>query len=109
MPNVKRCKTGRCSAPFISLYSGSTSGTHLSCPTYFIQLLGLKVSLIKKLLIIQGSFEIIGIVQFLGNELFLRLMPDSDYRLLVPAEMMDGEVIPHRKVQSIDQLGNFIF
>ena len=34
-------------------------------------------------------------VQFLGNELFLWLMTDCDNRLLVPAEVMDGKVIPH--------------
>ncbi len=34
-------------------------------------------------------------VQFLSNELFLWLMTDSDYGLLVPADMMDREVIPH--------------
>ena len=42
-----------------------------------------------------GPFEIIGMVQILGNELFLWLMSDCDNRLLVPAEVMDGEVIPH--------------
>ena len=49
----------------------------------------------KKLVIIQSPFEIVGMVQFLSNELFLWLMSDSDNRLLVPAEVMDGEVIPH--------------
>ena len=53
------------------------------------------MALFKKLVIIQGFFEIIGMVQFLSNELFLWLMSDCDNRLLVPAEVMDGEVIPH--------------
>ena len=53
------------------------------------------MSLFKKLVIIQGLFEIIGMLQFLSNQLFLGLMSDCDNRLLVPAEVMDGEVIPH--------------
>ena len=55
------------------------------------------MSLFKKLVIIQGFFEIVGMVQLLGNELFLWLMADCDNRLLVLAEVMDGEVIPYRK------------
>ena len=34
-------------------------------------------------------------LQFLSNQLFLWLMADCDNRLLVLAEVMDGEVIPH--------------
>ena len=55
------------------------------------------MSLFKKLVVIRGFFEIIGMVQFLGNELFLGLMSDCDNGLLVPAEVMDGEVVPYRK------------
>ena len=29
--------------------------------------------------------------------MFFSLMPDSDYGLVVPAEVMDGEVIPYCK------------
>ena len=36
-------------------------------------------------------------VQFLKNQLFLWLMFDCDNGLLVPAEVMDGEVVPYRK------------
>ncbi len=36
-------------------------------------------------------------VQFLGNELFLGLMSDSDYGLIVSADVMDGEVVPYGK------------
>ena len=53
------------------------------------------MSLFEKLLIIQGFFEIVGMVQFLSNELFLWLMADCDNGLLVLAEVMDGKVIPH--------------
>ena len=59
--------------------------------------LGEKVSLIEKLLIIQGSFEIIGMSEFLSNQFFLWLMTDCDNGLLVLADMMDGEVIPYTK------------
>ena len=51
----------------------------------------------KKLVIIQSLFEIIGMVQFLSNQLFLWLRADCDNRLIVPAEVMDGEVVPYGK------------
>ena len=53
------------------------------------------MALFEKLVIIQGSFKIIGMVQFLSNQFFWGLMSDCDYELLVQAEVMDGEVIPH--------------
>ncbi len=34
-------------------------------------------------------------VQFLSNQLFFLFMSDCDNRLLVLAEVMDGEVVPH--------------
>ena len=61
------------------------------------------MSLFKKLVIIQGFFEIIGMVEFLSNQFLWGLMSDCDNRLLVPAYMMDGEVIPHGK-SSVDGL-----
>ena len=48
-------------------------------------------------MIIQGPFEIIGMVQFLSNQLFLWLMSDCDNGLIVPAEVMYGEVVPYGK------------
>ena len=46
-------------------------------------------------------------VQFLSNQLFLWLMADSDYELLVPSEVMDGEVIPHtEKFSGMELLGS---
>ena len=55
------------------------------------------MALFKKLVIIQSLFDIVGMVQFLSNELFFRFMSDSDYRLLVPADMMDRKVVPDGK------------
>ena len=34
-------------------------------------------------------------MQFLSNQLFLGLMSDGDYGLPIPADVMDGEVVPH--------------
>ncbi len=36
-------------------------------------------------------------MQFLGNQLFLGLMTDCDNGLLVPANVMDGEMVPYGK------------
>ena len=36
-------------------------------------------------------------LQFLSNQLFLGLMTDCDYGLLVPADVMDVEVVPYGK------------
>ena len=58
------------------------------------------MALFEKLVIIHGLFEIIGMVQFLSNEFFWRLMSDCDNELLVQAEVMDGEVIPHTEAFS---------
>ena len=55
------------------------------------------MALFKKFVIIQGFFEIIGMVQFLSNQLFLWLMSDCDNGLIVPASVMDGKVVPDSK------------
>ena len=55
------------------------------------------MALLKKLLIIHGPFEIIGMLQSLSNQLFVGLMADCDNGLVVPAGVMDGEVIPYGK------------
>ena len=66
--------------------------------------------LFKKLVIIQGLFDIIGMLQFSGNQLFFRFMSDCDYGLIVPAEVMDGEAIPYCKEFSecISRATNFL-
>jgi hypothetical protein len=51
----------------------------------------------KKLLIIHGPFEIIGMLQFLSNQLFFGFMSNCDYGLIVPTDVMDGEAIPYGK------------
>ena len=56
-----------------------------------------KVALFKKLLIIKSLFDIVGMVQFLSNELFFRFMSNCDYELLVPADMMERKVVPDGK------------
>ena len=67
------------------------------------------MALLKKLVIIHGPFEIIGMSEFLSNQLFWGLMSDGDYGLPVPADMMYGEVIPHTETFSecISRATNF--
>ena len=55
------------------------------------------MSLFKKFVIIHGLFEIVGMVQFLSNELFFLFMSDCDNGFIVPADVMDGEMIPYSK------------
>ena len=55
------------------------------------------MSLFKKLVIIRGSFEIIGMVQFLSNQFLGRFMTDCDNGFIFPADVMYGEVVPYGK------------
>ena len=51
----------------------------------------------KKLVIIQSFFEMVGMMQFLSNQLFLGLMSDCDNGLIVSADVVYGEVVPYGK------------
>lgn len=46
-------------------------------------------------MVIHGFLEVVGVVQFLGNELLFLFLSDCDDGLLVPAEVVDEEAIPH--------------
>ena len=47
-------------------------------------------------------------LQFSSNQLFLGLMPDCDNGLIVPADVMDREEVPHAEKFSECILQNFL-